>query len=697
MGLAWISPLYLAGLLLLAAPVLIHLVQRQRPSGFRFPSLMFLRQIPWREKRRLEIRHWLLLLLRCLLLALIALAFARPFFDGEDAAATDLERSDSVVVIDRSYSMRAGDRWSRALDIALGRLDDRSALDRIGMIVFDEDAEVASDLSDNTEDLRGVLARQQPGLRGTRPRVAIEQAARLLSGSNAEHRRIVLISDFLATAGEVPVIDSGIELETHAVAGATAANAAIGKLTVEARPGGSGDEFELAVELVNRGDSDLRQRLTLNLDGRPQPPRELSLAPGEATTLHFEGLSAGTGLVRGVASLDGDALEVDNHAYFVYSARQRVPLLIVEDADARANQSLYLEQALGLSHNPLFRIKLSTWQALEGSRLSTWAVIIVNDATLPDGKLGEALEAFVKGGGGLLVALGDAPQGNWDWDDKGLLPGRLARRIDLPPGSAERISSLDRDHPLLAAENGLDDLSQARIYRYRELQATADDRVLGRYGDGGVALLERKLGDGKVLVLSTTLDAHWNDFALQPVFLPFLHRSLRYLAGYEASPGSFKVGAIVDLLRYARALAGADAVVAAAGAATLVVEAPSGREIRLPRESALLEIGEQGFYQLHRATPAGIDVVLAANVDTAESDPRALDVERFVGEIKASARAAPPETVLTRRQAADYEQRQQLWFGLLSAVLVIALLEAFYANWIAAGRSSRNRIGARRT
>jgi len=100
---------------------------------------------------------------------------------------------------------------------------------------------------------------------------------------------------------------------------------------------------------------------------------------------------------------------------------------------------------------------------------------------------------------------------------------------------------------------------------------------------------------------------------------------------------------------------------------------------------------------LHRATPAGIDVVLAANIDAAESDPRALDVERFVGEIKASARTAPPETVLTRRQAADYEQRQQLWFGLLSAVLVIALLEAFCANWIAAGRSSRNRIGARRT
>ncbi|MGD8421118.1 MAG: hypothetical protein PVJ78_11805, partial [Gammaproteobacteria bacterium] len=120
-------------------------------------------------------------------------------------------------------------------------------------------------------------------------------------------------------------------------------------------------------------------------------------------------------------------------------------------------------------------------------------------------------------------------------------------------------------------------------------------------------------------------------------------------------------------------------------------------EIRLPREAALLEIGEQGFYQVHRSTPAGVDVVLAANVNRAESAPRALDVERFVGEIKASARTAPPQAVLTRRQAAGYEQRQHLWFGLLSAVLAIALLEAFCANWIAARRYSRKRIGAGRT
>ena len=138
MGLSWINPLYLAGLSLLALPVLIHLVQRQQTSGIKFPSLMFLRQIPWREKRRLEIRHWLLLLLRCLLLLLVVFAFARPFLSSESTPAMlDLERSDSVIVIDRSYSMRISDSWQQAQQIALKLVEEKQAQDRLEKLLLD--------------------------------------------------------------------------------------------------------------------------------------------------------------------------------------------------------------------------------------------------------------------------------------------------------------------------------------------------------------------------------------------------------------------------------------------------------------------------------------------------------------------------------------------------------------------------------
>jgi hypothetical protein len=144
MGLSWINPLYLSGLLLLALPVLIHLVQKQHSQGKGFPSLMFLKQIPQREKRRLEIRHWLLLALRCLLLALIVFAFARPFLNTESAAAgLEPGRQDSVIVLDRSYSMRIADHWQQALDLALQQVERKQPRDRIGVVLFDEETEIS--------------------------------------------------------------------------------------------------------------------------------------------------------------------------------------------------------------------------------------------------------------------------------------------------------------------------------------------------------------------------------------------------------------------------------------------------------------------------------------------------------------------------------------------------------------------------
>ncbi len=190
MGLSWINPLYLVGLLLLALPVLIHLVQKQHSQGARFPSLMFLKRIPQREKRRLEIRHWLLLLLRCLLLLLIVLAFARPFFSSA-TGSTGLEpgRQDSVIVLDRSYSMRIADHWQQALDIALWLVDQKPAQDRIAVVLFDDETELLSDLSSRAANLRTVLQDQTPGFKATRLPPAIEQAARLLAGSNASRKK----------------------------------------------------------------------------------------------------------------------------------------------------------------------------------------------------------------------------------------------------------------------------------------------------------------------------------------------------------------------------------------------------------------------------------------------------------------------------------------------------------------------------
>jgi hypothetical protein len=75
----FLVPAFFAGLAALAVPVLIHLINRERKVVIQFPSLMFLRKIPYKSVRRQKLRHLLLLALRCLALAILVAAFTRPF------------------------------------------------------------------------------------------------------------------------------------------------------------------------------------------------------------------------------------------------------------------------------------------------------------------------------------------------------------------------------------------------------------------------------------------------------------------------------------------------------------------------------------------------------------------------------------------------------------------------------------------
>src|ERR687884_1086339 len=132
----FVAPLVLVALGALAIPVFLHLIQRERKQVVQFPSLMFLRRIPYESVQRRRIRHWMLLLMRLAALALIVLAFARPFFRRtEFGGAGSTGARELVVLVDQSYSMGYGDRWPRALAAARDAVNTLTAADR-GSIVF---------------------------------------------------------------------------------------------------------------------------------------------------------------------------------------------------------------------------------------------------------------------------------------------------------------------------------------------------------------------------------------------------------------------------------------------------------------------------------------------------------------------------------------------------------------------------------
>src|SRR6186713_2355074 len=113
---SFLAPLFFLGLAAVAVPILVHLILRERKEVIYFPSLMFLRKIPYQSVERRRIHNWLLLLMRLAAMALIVIAFSRPFFkqDPLQAAVATTGAREVIILLDRSASMGYADHWEKA-------------------------------------------------------------------------------------------------------------------------------------------------------------------------------------------------------------------------------------------------------------------------------------------------------------------------------------------------------------------------------------------------------------------------------------------------------------------------------------------------------------------------------------------------------------------------------------------------------
>src|SRR3954469_3847294 len=132
---AFLAPLFFVALAGLAIPVLLHLTQREKKQVVRFPSLMFVRKIPYQSVRRRKIQHWLLLAVRLTALALIILAFTRPLvMRANTPVAPGTGAREVVLLLDTSYSMGYGDRWERARAAAHDQIARLTGQDRASLV-----------------------------------------------------------------------------------------------------------------------------------------------------------------------------------------------------------------------------------------------------------------------------------------------------------------------------------------------------------------------------------------------------------------------------------------------------------------------------------------------------------------------------------------------------------------------------------
>lgn len=656
----WLAPAFLLGLLGLALPVWLHRFARDTDDKRRFSSLMLMEPAEVRRSRKRQIKYWLLLALRLLLLAALVLAFAGPLLPWRNPALAGGARLD-VIVVDASMSMRAGDAWERARAEARRRLDAVRGNDQAMLIAADHRVRVLADPSFAAQ--RGEWIAQlealEPGLSRLDYGMLMTSLPGLI-GNTTRSVHVTLITDLQSSGTPLRFADlappPGTEFELQDV-GEEAANLAVTGIAFAAD-----DPRAVVVSLGGDAAAATGREVSLEIDGQVKGSAKIAPAEGGPLTVRIPVGDLGDGEFRATARLTGgDALAADDLGYALL--RRVVPRVLLVSAAANADDTAYLTAALGALEAPRLDIAHATPGSLASRPLADFAAVLVSDA----GALGDAaiasLRRYVEQGGAAILTLGSRSQTLKTVPVSGQVVEGSA--VAGRPGEGDRIGELAQSHPVLRDPAGWRDI---RFFRMVRVRAGEGDSVLLRLTGGSPLLVERPVGNGRVLLLTSPLDREWNDLALHPLFVRFLGEATTWLAGIRIGAANAHVGGLLTASLGDRQ--GAQ-----------VFDPQGRRALTLDEAAGSLRFApdQTGFYEVRGG---GRSDFIAVNVDSRESmmarlPPDARD--RWLGlSTPRSAQAAFPADA---GAPAEPVPLLPVWFWMLLAAALLAFAEPLVANY----------------
>lgn len=518
LGVSFLSPLFLAGALAAAVPILLHLFHRKTDVVIEFPAVQLLTNAPAQQHRRRQFREIVLLVLRVAALALLALSFARPYLAG--ARAPD-SMPLTVIALDTSMSMTAPGQFDRAREAATRAVSAAPSSHAVALVGFADAPTVAIEPKTDRRAVSAAIAQMTPGAGGTRYRSAL---ARISEVIGAREARIVVITDLQQSgwdADEEGGVPEGVNVEVVTIP-RPLGNLAV--VSAEKRARG------LVASIQNYGSSEVAAPVRVFSDGREIAQSTVTVGALGAADVSFTVALPASGSVD-VRVDDPGGYQPDNLRSVELNATPAVPVAIVVADPTGAVGGLYLERALSLAGNgEEFDV-----QVLDGREVARWeperlarqaAVFVAGTRTL-DRPGRDRLREYLAQGGQVMLALGPDV-------DLGTLPDVVGARLtiaDTPVRSegATMVAS-DSRHPIfrpfLSPSGALGDV---QVDQHRRLSGEGEQTVLARFAGGDAALAEQPVGKGRLLVFTSDLDNQWSRFPLNPAFVPFAIETARYL------------------------------------------------------------------------------------------------------------------------------------------------------------------------
>lgn len=658
----FLAPWFLAGIAAVGLPIWIHLLKKHRSDPRLFPSLMLFEKHEQSSVKHRRLDYILLFALRAAMLILLALLFANPFI--RRAIPLSQQKHLTVVAVDNSFSMRADDRLHHAKDEALKVLSNLKPGDQVQVVALGSQVQALTQPTTDIAEARAAVASIQPS-DGRASFGELSRYTRTLSESVKLPIELHLASDFQKSAMPPGFADlrlaPGTTLAAHQV-GQAAPNWTV-ESVVAPRRVYDPKKVRIQAVVAGFGTPAAKRTVSLMLNGKVLGTKTMDVGENGRAQAEFLGLDAPYGFSRGEVRIDSaDTLPADDHFIFAVERIDPRKVLFVDDG-RRPRAELYYKAALDASPDAAFQLESLRPEQAANVKLSNYAVVVLSDlASMPAG-FEDSLTRYVSGGGAVLVALGP---GSVAMPRVPVL-GEPIQASSYAGREGERflsVSEVDTGHPVMRSTNRFDGVKFYQVIRVTPSKST----VLAKLDDGTPLVLERQIGEGKVLAFASTFDNSANDLPLHAAWVPFVQQSAAYLSGGGAEqPVNLTVDSYVELRS-------ADSKGAAAE-----VLGPDGTRLLSLEEAASAKnfaVRKEGFFELKTASSRSS--LIAVHADRRESDlsvmpPETLDLWKATGGDESETGASSTGDQQDKKPAG-------LWPWLLLVLLGVAVAESVVAN-----------------
>ncbi len=712
----FLAPLYALAALAIAAPIVLHLVRRQPKERFEFSALMFLDPAPPRLTSKSRIDHWLVLLARIAVLALLALAFARPYWNSSvDIPGEAGPRLHRIVLIDQSASMRRPGVWDAAKARAQEWIRNARPTDTLAIYGFADSSIAHLPLSVATETpiaqrakvATAALSNVQPTWGSSQLGSALANCLDVLQadeGTDASalptRSEIVLISDMTEGVEFGSLADrewpTHVTLRVERVEPKQAGNAYFNFL----EPGPNEDTKSVRVRISNarNSQSDSFRLQWLDSTGQLIDSAEAAhqVPSGSARVVRLESPPENAVALQ----LTGDACDFDNRRFHWSEPLRTATVLCIEEPDTlpEASLSFFLERLpLDTDTRRVVKERIdpdAPWLASDGST-PVWVIATHHLSA----RYGDRAREYVKSGGHLMLVM-DAPADALDPEGTPFqqrYSELTSQCTEAEFGSVSEAelrghalwTRIDFGHPVFSVQSDpqFNDYSKVRFWRHRRIELADPDawRILAWFDTPSPALIERRVGDGKLVVMAAGWQPIDSQLGLSSKFVPMMVGLFALASPESLSSPEWIVGRSVQLPASTR-LIGPNGPMAARGdKINPTLEATASMESQTesqagPNAEPLREflIDTPGLYEM--LSSDGSQTRIAANASASESKVEAMDLEEFsrFGITLPGPEETPIQRVETQRQmiATELESRQSGWWWLISAALVGVGLES---------------------